>query len=83
MVSGRWQEDYPKPEGKKDRSLVINQTNPDVLAIQEIGERVYLDELWQDLNIQTEYSLNIVHGYLDLGEAKAFGSVIKNSFYSG
>ena len=51
MVSGRWQEDYPKP--LKERRIVrsvINQTNPDVLAIQEIGERVYLDELWQDLN---------------------------------
>ena len=51
MVSGRWQEEYPKP--LKERRIirsVINQTNPDILAIQEIGERVYLDELWEDLN---------------------------------
>ena len=51
MVSGRWQEEYPKP--LKERRIirsVINQTNPDILALQEIGERVYLDELWEDLN---------------------------------
>jgi endonuclease/exonuclease/phosphatase family metal-dependent hydrolase len=50
MVSGRWQEEYPKP--LKERRIirsVINQTNPDILALQEIGERVYLDELWEDL----------------------------------
>ena len=61
IVSGRWQEDYPKPA--KERRIVrsvINQTNPDILAIQEIGERVYLDELWKDLNntngVQFKYS---------------------------
>ena len=61
IVSGRWQEDYPKPA--KERLIVrsvINQTNPDILAIQEIGERVYLDELWKDLNntngVQFKYS---------------------------
>ncbi len=51
MVSGRWQEEYPKPQ--KERRIirsVINQTNPDILAIQEIGERFYLNELWKDLN---------------------------------
>ena len=43
IVSGRWQEDYPKP--LKERRIirsVINQTNPDILAIQEMGEPVYL-----------------------------------------
>jgi hypothetical protein len=29
---------------------VINQTDPDILAIQEMGEAVYLQELWGDLN---------------------------------
>lgn len=51
IVSGRWQEDYPKP--LKERRIirsVINQTNPDILAIQEMGEAVYLQELWGDLN---------------------------------
>lgn len=51
MVSGRWQEEYPKP--LKERRIVrsvINQTNPDILAIQEIGDRIYLNELWEDLN---------------------------------
>ena len=51
MVSGKWQEDYPKP--LKERRIirsVINQTNPDILAIQEMGDRFYLNELWNDLN---------------------------------
>ena len=51
MISGRWKEDYPKPA--KERRIirsVINQTNPDVLAIQEIGDRLFLNELWKDLN---------------------------------
>ena len=51
MISGRWQEDYPKPS--KERRIVrsvINQTNPDILAIQEIGDYPYLLELWNDLN---------------------------------
>ena len=51
MVSGKWKEEYPKP--LKERRIVrsvINQTNPDILAIQEIGDRVYLNELWEDLN---------------------------------
>lgn len=51
MVAGRWQEEYPKP--LKERRIirsVINQTNPDILAIQEMGEPVYLKELWGDLN---------------------------------
>ena len=50
MVSGRWQEEYPKPS--KERRIVrsvINQANPDILAIQEIGERAFLNELWKDL----------------------------------
>ena len=44
-------EEYPKPQ--KERRIirsVINQTNPNILAIQEIGERFYLNELWKDLN---------------------------------
>ena len=51
-VSGRWREEYPKP--LKERQIirsVINQTDPDILAIQEMGERVYLNELWEDLNM--------------------------------
>ena len=51
LVSGRWQEEVSSTaERKTNCRSVINQTNPDILAIQEIGERVYLDELWEDLN---------------------------------
>ena len=51
MVSGYWKKDYPKPS-KEKRILrsIINQTNPDILALQEIGEPFYLNELWKDLN---------------------------------
>ena len=51
LVSGRWKEDYPKP--RKERRIirsVINQADPDILAIQEMGEPIYLEELWEDLN---------------------------------
>ena len=52
MVSGKWQRNYPKPE-KEKRALrtTINLTQPHILAIQEIGKRPFLNELWQDLNV--------------------------------
>lgn len=51
MVSGHWKKDYPKPS-KEKRILrsIINQANPDILALQEMGEPYYLNELWKDLN---------------------------------
>lgn len=83
MVSGRWQEEYPKP--LKERRIirsVINQTNPDVLAIQEMGERVYLDELWEDLNrtngTQFKYSAWIVG--LEQGEERHLALLSKLPF---
>ena len=30
---------------------MINQINPDILLIQEIGDLPYLNELWMDLNV--------------------------------
>jgi endonuclease/exonuclease/phosphatase family metal-dependent hydrolase len=51
LVSGRWQENYPKPEIENGiiRSI-IRRVNPEVLALQEIGGREFLNELWFDLN---------------------------------
>jgi len=51
MVSGYWKKDYPKPS-KEKRILrsIINQANPDILALQEMGDPYYLNELWKDLN---------------------------------
>ncbi len=51
-VDGRWKKDYPKPD-KEKRALrsAVNQVNPDVLLIQEMGEPSFLSELWQDLNV--------------------------------
>ena len=51
-VEGKWRRDYPKPT-KEKRALrsMINQVNPDILLIQEIGDLPYLNELWMDLNV--------------------------------
>lgn len=51
LVSGRWVEDYPKPEIENGivRSI-IRRVNPDILALQEIGPPEYLNDLWCDLN---------------------------------
>lgn len=51
-IDGRWKRDYPKPE-KEKRALrsMINQVDPDVLLIQEIGDLPFLNELWMDLNV--------------------------------
>ena len=51
MVAGKWRPDYPKPEiEKKAARSIIRSVNPDILAIQEIGDYPYLVELWMDLN---------------------------------
>jgi len=51
LVAGYWREDYPKPEIENGiiRSM-IRRVSPDILALQEIGEPHYLNELWRDLN---------------------------------
>jgi endonuclease/exonuclease/phosphatase family metal-dependent hydrolase len=58
-IDGRWRKQYPKPEREK-RALrsIINQVNPDVLLIQEMGKLPFLNELWRDLNSTqgTEFS---------------------------
>lgn len=50
-AGGSWKENYPKPEIENAivRSI-IKRVDPDVLALQEIGEPAYLNDLWRDLN---------------------------------
>ena len=52
LVEGEWKKQYPKPE-KEKRALraIIKAVDADVLALQEIGERPFLNELWMDLNV--------------------------------
>ena len=51
IVDGEWRPDYPKPEvEKKAVRFSIRSVNPDILALQEIGDYRYLLELWTDLN---------------------------------
>ncbi len=49
-VEGVWREDYPKPEAEKAVvRAIINRYQPDILALQEIGEMPFLRELQRDL----------------------------------
>ena len=50
MIDGRYRKEYPKPEVEK-RALRANiiAVNPDILAVQEIGDLPYLEELQRDL----------------------------------
>ena len=51
IVDGEWRPNYPKPEvEKKAVRFSIRSVNPDILALQEIGDYRYLLELWTDLN---------------------------------
>ena len=44
-------ESYPKPESEcRMVRSIIRRVNPDILALQEIGDEVYLNDLWRDLN---------------------------------
>lgn len=50
MVDGAWRPSYPKPEAEKALiRAVIQEGLPDVLAIQEMGPRPFLQELRADL----------------------------------
>lgn len=49
-VEGVWRRDYPKPEGEKSALReVLRRLQPDVLALQEMGEQKYVLELREDL----------------------------------
>jgi endonuclease/exonuclease/phosphatase family metal-dependent hydrolase len=61
-VDGVYREDYPKPESaKKALRAVIRMMDADVLALQEMGARPYLDELQRDLQAE---GLNYPHAEL-------------------
>ncbi|MFT3781893.1 MAG: endonuclease/exonuclease/phosphatase family protein [Nibricoccus sp.] len=50
MVDGAYRQDYPKPEeAKQALRTVIREMGADILVIQEMGSRPYLDELQRDL----------------------------------
>ena len=47
---------------KKALNGVIRSVNPDILAIQEIGDYPYLLELWNDFNNTGGFTLDMQHG---------------------
>ncbi len=50
-VEGSFRRDYPKPEAEKEAlRTVIRQMDADILAVQEIGDTRYLNELQRDLS---------------------------------
>lgn len=51
LVDGQWITNYPKPEAEK--SIIqknILKVRPDILVIQEIGGKDFLNELKNDLS---------------------------------
>lgn len=50
MVEGSFRQAYPKPEAEKNAlRAVIRSLDADVIALQEIGSRAFLEELQRDL----------------------------------
>ncbi len=53
VIDGQFYTQYPKPEAeKKALQNLLLQTRPDILALQEIGDLSYLNELQADLKRQ-------------------------------
>ncbi|MEM9026512.1 MAG: endonuclease/exonuclease/phosphatase family protein [Verrucomicrobiota bacterium] len=65
MVDGRFRRNYPKPEAEKQALREgILRVDPDILAVQEMGERSYLKEFQRDLRRE---GLDYPYVYLGVG----------------
>jgi mRNA deadenylase 3'-5' endonuclease subunit Ccr4 len=65
LVEGQWTKNYPKPEAEK--SIIqknILEVRPDILVIQEIGGKDFLNELKNDLN---DLGLDYAYSFLMKG----------------
>lgn len=62
LVEGKWRKDYPKPEAEK--SIIqknILEVRSDILVIQEIGGKSFLNELKEDLKeLGLDYSYSLL-----------------------
>ena len=80
-VKGKWMRKYPKPEKKRALRSMINQVNPDIMLIQEMGDEVFLNELWMDLNVTN--GVGFAHSARMKGSyergGKAIGCFVKDS----
>ena len=51
-IEGLWRQDYPKPEHeKKIVRDIIKEVSADIIALQELGDIFYLEELRSDLQL--------------------------------
>lgn len=65
MIAAGYRKDYPKPEAEKSAlRTVLRALNADVLVLQEMGPRPYLDELQRDLRSE---GVVYPHALLGLG----------------
>ncbi|NTU85352.1 MAG: hypothetical protein HGA45_39375, partial [Chloroflexales bacterium] len=71
MVEGTYRQAYPKPEAAKQAMrAVIRALDADVIALQEMGSRPYLEELQRDLA-----SDGLKYPYAELLEAGSVSEV--------
>ena len=51
-IEGLWRQDYPKPEHEKQIvRAIIKEVSADIIALQELGDISYLEELRSDLKL--------------------------------
>ena len=51
-IEGSWRKDYPKPEHEKQIvRAIIKEVSADIIALQELGNISYLEELRSDLKL--------------------------------
>lgn len=79
FVDTTFRKDYPKPESEKTALRnIISNVQPDVLALQEMGEESFLIELQQDLKAEgTHYPYR---AWLDKGDTRHLGLLSKIPF---
>jgi len=67
MTEAGYRQDYPKPEAEKRAlSTVIHALHADVLVLQEMGGRPYLEELQRDLRAEgTDYTQAVMMEAVD------------------
>ena len=62
LIEGFWRQQYPKPEHEKRIvRAIIKEVSADIIALQELGDISYLEELRSDLKLDGLYYPYLVH----------------------